>query len=47
MIGIDLTGKTAFVSGSAQGIGLAIARRLAEAGATMAVNGRTSDRVAD
>lgn len=45
MIGIDLTGKTAFVSGSTQGIGLAIARRLAEAGATVAVNGRTSDRV--
>lgn len=45
MIGIDLTGRTAFVSGSTQGIGLAIAQRLAEAGARVAVNGRTPQRV--
>ncbi|MEE1650243.1 SDR family oxidoreductase [Brachybacterium sp. J144] len=42
---LDLTDRTAFVSGSTQGIGLAIARRLAEAGARVAVNGRTADRV--
>jgi len=47
MIGIDLTGRTAFVSGSTQGIGLAIAQRLAEAGSRVAVNGRTADRVAE
>lgn len=47
MIGIDLTGRTAFVSGSTQGIGLAIAQRLAEAGARVAVNGRTPERVQD
>ncbi|MGP5260709.1 hypothetical protein ACTXMW_12060 [Brachybacterium paraconglomeratum] len=32
MIDLDLTGRTAFVSGSTQGIGLAIAQRLALAG---------------
>ncbi|MEE1618653.1 SDR family oxidoreductase [Brachybacterium sp. J153] len=42
---LDLTDRTAFVSGSTQGIGLAIARRLAEAGARVAVNGRTAARV--
>lgn len=45
MIGIDLNGRTAFVSGSAQGIGLAIAQRIAEAGARVSVNGRTPERV--
>lgn len=35
----DLTGKTALVTGSVQGIGFAIARALAEAGARIAVHG--------
>ncbi|MGR3759717.1 3-hydroxybutyrate dehydrogenase [Roseobacteraceae bacterium NS-SX3] len=35
----DLTGKTALVTGSVQGIGLAIARELAKAGARIAVHG--------
>jgi NAD(P)-dependent dehydrogenase (short-subunit alcohol dehydrogenase family) len=42
---IDLTGRTAFVSGSTQGIGRVIAARLAAAGAATTINGRGSDRV--
>lgn len=42
---IDLSGKTALVTGSTQGIGLAIAKGLAEAGAKVVVNGRAADRV--
>lgn len=38
----ELTGKTALVTGSVQGIGLAIARSLAEAGARIAVHGLTT-----
>ena len=38
---IDLTGKTAIISGSTAGIGLAIATGLAGSGATVIVNGRT------
>jgi NAD(P)-dependent dehydrogenase (short-subunit alcohol dehydrogenase family) len=37
---IDLSGKTAIVTGSTAGIGLAIARGLATAGAKVVVNGR-------
>ena len=38
---IDLSGKTAIVTGSTGGIGLAIARGLAGTGASVVVNGRT------
>jgi NAD(P)-dependent dehydrogenase (short-subunit alcohol dehydrogenase family) len=41
---IDLTGRTALVSGSTQGIGFAIAEGLARAGATVVVNGRDQER---
>jgi NAD(P)-dependent dehydrogenase (short-subunit alcohol dehydrogenase family) len=43
---IDLSGRTALVTGSTQGIGRVIAERLADAGATTWVNGRTAERVA-
>ena len=36
----DLTEKTAFVTGSSRGIGAAVARRLAQAGARVALHGR-------
>ncbi|MFO1039803.1 MAG: SDR family oxidoreductase [Geminicoccaceae bacterium] len=42
---IELTGRTAIVSGSTAGIGFAIAKGLAETGATVIVNGRTQGRV--
>jgi NAD(P)-dependent dehydrogenase (short-subunit alcohol dehydrogenase family) len=42
---IDLKGKRAVVSGSTAGIGLAIARGLAAAGAHAVINGRTKERV--
>ena len=41
---IDLSDRTALVSGSTQGIGYAIARGLAAAGARVVVNGRDSER---
>lgn len=42
---IDLTGKTALVTGSTAGIGLAIAKGLAGAGAEVVVNGRSRAKV--
>jgi NAD(P)-dependent dehydrogenase (short-subunit alcohol dehydrogenase family) len=42
---IDLTGKRAVVSGSTSGIGFAIAKGLAEAGAGVVINGRTTASV--
>src|ERR1700694_405234 len=42
---IDLSGKTALVTGSTVGIGRAIAKGLAQAGAAVIVNGRTSAKV--
>jgi NAD(P)-dependent dehydrogenase (short-subunit alcohol dehydrogenase family) len=42
---IDLTGKQAVVSGSSAGIGFAIARGLAQAGAAVIVNGRSGKTV--
>ena len=41
---IDLTGKTAFVTGSTRGIGLAIARAFHAAGAKVAIVGRDAER---
>ena len=43
---IDLSGKTAIVTGSTAGIGLAIAKGLATAGAKVIVNGRAEAAVA-
>ncbi|GAA0360925.1 SDR family oxidoreductase [Streptomyces olivoreticuli] len=43
---IDLTGRTALVTGSTAGIGLAIAEGLHASGATVILNGRTDERVA-
>ena len=42
---IDLSGKTALVTGSTSGIGHAIAKGLALAGASVVVNGRTQAKV--
>jgi gluconate 5-dehydrogenase len=42
----DLTGRTALVTGSSQGIGLALARGLAGAGAAVILNGRDTAKLA-
>jgi NAD(P)-dependent dehydrogenase (short-subunit alcohol dehydrogenase family) len=42
---LQLKGKTAFVSGSTQGIGFAIARQLLQEGASVIINGRTTEKV--
>ena len=41
----DLTEKTALITGSSQGIGFALARGLAEAGATVILNGRDTAKL--
>lgn len=43
---IDLSGKTALVTGSTGGIGFAIAKGLAGAGAKVLINGRKAEKVA-
>ena len=42
----DLTGRCALVTGSSQGIGLALARGLTEAGARVVLNGRDATKLA-
>ena len=42
----DLSGKTALVTGSSQGIGFALARGLAESGAKIVLNGRDTGKLA-
>jgi gluconate 5-dehydrogenase len=42
----DLTGRTALVTGSSQGIGLSLARGLAHAGASVVLNGRDPVKLA-
>lgn len=42
----DLTGKRALITGSSQGIGLALAKGLAGAGAQLVLNGRDASRLA-
>jgi gluconate 5-dehydrogenase len=42
----DLTGKTALITGSSQGIGYTLAEGMAEAGATIILNGRDEAKLA-
>ena len=42
----DLTGRTALVTGSSQGLGLAMARGLAQGGAALVLNGRDEKKLA-
>lgn len=43
---LQLKGKTAFISGSTQGIGFGIARQLLEEGTKVIINGRSGEKVA-
>lgn len=42
---LQLKGKTAFISGSSQGIGFAIAAQLLKEGATVIINGRNKEKL--
>ncbi|TCM14172.1 NAD(P)-dependent dehydrogenase (short-subunit alcohol dehydrogenase family) [Novosphingobium sp. PhB165] len=42
---VDLSGKTALVTGSTEGIGFAVAQGLAKAGAAVVINGRAQAKV--
>ncbi len=42
----DLSGRTALITGSSQGLGLAVARGLAAAGAALVLNGRDETKLA-
>ena len=44
---IDLTGKTAIVTGGGSGIGASVAIALADQGAHVVVTGRTASRLED
>ncbi len=41
----DISGRTALVTGSSRGIGLALAQGLSEAGCTVVLNGRDGERL--
>jgi len=43
----DLTGRRALITGSSQGIGFALARGLADAGAEIVLNGRNTEKLAE
>lgn len=44
---LQLKGKTAFISGSTQGIGFAIAKQLLQEGAAVIINGRSVQKIND